>query len=230
VPSDFDLDREWPRRLRRAAERSSEQIALPAGGEGLSRESPREEVIAWTCSAYDVLEERVGARGARAMLAECACHYPVGDLEDLRAEYAANGDLHAVHARLRFRFDRFLREDLALGPELIARIEELGMGMAGQIDGDRIVAVKIPSSGHLRAWFAESDSAERRRLYCHCPRVRDAALEPGRVPPGYCWCGAGFYKGIWETILGRPVRVESLGSVLQGDEVCTVAIWPDAEG
>jgi predicted hydrocarbon binding protein len=40
----------------------------------------------------------------------------------------------------------------------------------------------------------------------------------------YCYCGAGYYQGIWEEILQQPVEVELLESVLQGDQVCKVAI------
>jgi predicted hydrocarbon binding protein len=45
-----------------------------------------------------------------------------------------------------------------------------------------------------------------------------------RISGTYCYCGAGFYKGVWEEILQRPVEVEVLESVMRGDEVCTVAI------
>jgi predicted hydrocarbon binding protein len=48
-------------------------------------------------------------------------------------------------------------------------------------------------------------------------------LEPA-LPEDYCYCGAGFYKGIWEEILGEPVEVEVLESVLQGGDVCRIAI------
>ncbi|HUT21312.1 MAG TPA: hypothetical protein VM366_19345 [Anaerolineae bacterium] len=44
------------------------------------------------------------------------------------------------------------------------------------------------------------------------------------IPEIYCYCGAGYYKGIWEAILGQPVRVEVLESVLKGGDVCTIAI------
>jgi len=40
----------------------------------------------------------------------------------------------------------------------------------------------------------------------------------------YCYCGAGFYKGIWEEILQEPVEVEVLESVLKANEVCKIAI------
>jgi predicted hydrocarbon binding protein len=45
-----------------------------------------------------------------------------------------------------------------------------------------------------------------------------------KVPADYCYCGAGFYKDIWEEILQQPVEVELLSSVLQGDDTCQVAI------
>jgi predicted hydrocarbon binding protein len=44
------------------------------------------------------------------------------------------------------------------------------------------------------------------------------------VPRLYCYCGAGFYQDIWETVLGRPVEVEVLETVLEGGEVCRIAI------
>ena len=65
---------------------------------------------------------------------------------------------------------------------------------------------------------------EKRKLYCHCPRVRDMVDEDPRLPKTYCYCGAGFYQGIWETILDQPVKVEVLKSVMVGDEVCQIAI------
>jgi predicted hydrocarbon binding protein len=44
------------------------------------------------------------------------------------------------------------------------------------------------------------------------------------IPVTYCYCGAGFYKGIWEYILQRPVRVEVRESVLKGDDVCRIIV------
>ena len=45
-----------------------------------------------------------------------------------------------------------------------------------------------------------------------------------RLPASYCYCGAGYYKDMWEYILGSPVEVEVLTSVLQGDDECSIAI------
>jgi len=62
-------------------------------------------------------------------------------------------------------------------------------------------------------------------MYCHCPRVRELIITGGEsFSTTYCYCGAGFYKEIWEHILQRPVRVEVLESVLGGDDLCRIAI------
>jgi hypothetical protein len=91
-------------------------------------------------------------------------------------------------------------------------------------DGNTIIATKIPKSGYLKEYFQEDDPEKRRRLYCHCPRVRDVIGEEPSLPNEYCYCGAGFYQGIWEEILGQPVELEVLESVMQGDDVCKIAI------
>jgi predicted hydrocarbon binding protein len=54
--------------------------------------------------------------------------------------------------------------------------------------------------------------------------VREVLKTSDTISPTYCYCGAGFYKGIWEEILQQPVEVEVLKSILNGDDVCTIAI------
>jgi len=118
----------------------------------------------------------------------------------------------------------FLREVLELEEELVETIVEKGWGLAGRRKGKTITATKIPKSGYLREYFNETDPEKKRKLYCHCPRVRDEVGSEPILPIEYCYCGAGFYKGIWEEILGEQVEVEMLESVMKGDEVCTIAV------
>ena len=40
----------------------------------------------------------------------------------------------------------------------------------------------------------------------------------------YCYCGAGWYQQLWDGIMGQPVRVEVLKSILQVDDRCSFAI------
>jgi hypothetical protein len=229
MSSDFDFEQDWIARLQSSLEeRGVDSRKILADSETLSDDSSRAQIIDWTRLAMERLESREGLARSREILTACSCSYPHEKLADLAVRYAVGGDLVEVHALLQARFDEYLRDKLSLEPELIEEIRHQGMGLAGHLEDDRIVATKIPASGNLRAWFAEKDPDRRRSLYCHCPRVREAASNPGSLPEFYCYCGAGFYQGIWETILDRPVRVELLSSVLSGDEVCRVAIYPES--
>jgi hypothetical protein len=130
---------------------------------------------------------------------------------------------------LQERFEAFLRDGLQLDDELIEDVVGRGWGAAGIWTGREIIATKIPKSGHLVEYLNEVDPERRRQLYCHCPRVRDVLSSPYSLSPTYCFCGAGYYQGIWEGILQQPVEVDLRASVLKGDDVCTVAIRLPAE-
>ena len=101
-----------------------------------------------------------------------------------------------------------------------------GMGMAGRLEERTIIATKIPKSAFIKDWFEESDSLKKRAIFCHCPRIREVMdKEENELPIFHCYCGAGFYKVIWEEILQKPVEVEVLETVMNGGEVCKVAIY-----
>jgi predicted hydrocarbon binding protein len=166
----------------------------------------------------------------KAIMTGCACQYPTSALQDIRAAYEESaGDIDLAHRLLQERFEAFLVESLALEDELVEEIVGRGWGLAGILQGDTIIATKIPKSGYLVEYMEETDPGRRRELYCHCPRIRDVLqtshpASSGALGETYCYCGAGFYKGIWEEILQAPVDVEVLESVLKGDDVCKIAI------
>ncbi len=222
-----DFERVWQGRLTGRLDASLGEGArrrILVGGQHLSDQSPRREVLRWTGEMLGRLESLVGSDHTQQLLAECACQYPRAGLADIRACYTDTGDIAAAHRMLQARFEEFVRQELSLEPSVVTRILERGWGLAGTLRGDQIIATKMPKSGSVRAYFEERDARRRRALYCHCPRVRQAPVLGARLPRGYCSCGAGFYQGIWEYILGRPVRVEVLSSVLLGDDQCSIAI------
>jgi len=223
----LDFERNWQEKLSRAVESAAgkeiRDLVLQ-GGEGLTQETGTTEKITWTCGALDLLAENTDEGTQREILTSCACRYPVEDLQDVKEAYQSSGNLDLAVEMLQVKFERFMRETLELEEELIAKINSLGWGLAGRRDGNSIIATKIPKSGFLVDYFNETDPEEKRRTYCHCPRVRDGVgLEPA-LPEVYCYCGAGFYQGIWEEILGESVRVEVLESVMSGGDTCKVAI------
>ena len=223
----YDFERAWLAKLSHCLGAQAGEDALQAvmqGSEELSSRSSREEVITWSRNAMKRLQETVDADKAQEIMAGCACHYPMGALQEIREVYRATGSVDAAHREIQTRFETVLRDTLGLGDDLVDQVVSQGWGSAGVKQGDTIVATKIPKSGNLVAYLHEDDPERRRRLYCHCPRIRDMLSTSETIPPIYCYCGAGFYKGIWEEILQQPVRVEVLKSVLAGDEVCTIAI------
>jgi hypothetical protein len=88
--------------------------------------------------------------------------------------------------------------------------------------GRTILVAKNPADreGHAAARTAR----ERRAACCHCGLVKRTILDERELPAEWCHCGGGWYAQLWEGILGRPVRVEVLESVLGGDERCRFAI------
>ena len=227
MPDTFDFERYWLIKLDQSlTQRATPQVRqqVMAGSAELDKDSPAETVIAWTHQALVKLESLVEPAAARAVLTDCACHTSHASLQAARQAYSDSGEVDQALAVLQRQFETMLREILKLEEPLVQEIARRGWGMAGQHRGDTIIATKIPKSGYLKDYFRETDPQKKRALYCHCPRVREALQAKQQLPALYCYCGAGFYQDIWQTILDRPVQVELLASVMQGDNYCQVAV------
>ena len=194
------------------------------GSDNLSARSSRRDVITWTRTAMERLDAMVDEEKRKAIMTGCACQYPKSALREMRETYAATQDVDLVHQMLQDQFESFLRDSLNLDDAMIDEIVGRGWGSAGIKSDHTIIATKIPKSGELVAYMQETDPGRKRQYYCHCPRVREALKTSDMISPTYCYCGAGFYKGIWEEILQQPVGVEVLETVLVGGEICQIAI------
>ena len=194
------------------------------GSKELSSASARNDVICWSRQAMERLTSLVDGKQARDVMTSCACQYPKADLRDVRLAYEETGDVDVALAMLQEKFETFLRGTMHLEEGMIEQIISNAWGSAGVRDDNTIIATKIPKSGYLVEYMNETDPDKKRALYCHCPRIRDVLKTSETIPPIYCYCGAGFYKVMWEEILQESVEVELLESVLKGDNVCRVAI------
>jgi hypothetical protein len=222
-----DFEQSWLAKFSRSLDEIVDKKTrdrIMAGSEGLSDESERQQVIDWSKQAMDRLNELVLADKRIEIMTRCACQYPRSDLQEIKGKYEATQDIDLAHKMLQAKFTTFLKNGLELDNGIAAEILRRGMGLAGKKEGETIVATKIPKSGLIREYFAEIDPVKKRAIYCHCPRIRDALKTGTLISATYCYCGAGYYKGIWEEILQQPVKVELLESVLKGDDVCKVAI------
>ncbi len=228
-----DFERTWLKKISTGLDRyAGEEIRLTVmeGSAGLSSQSSPQDVIRWSKSAMERLDSLVEHDKRAAVMMGCACQYPKAALQPMREMYATTRELEGVHRMLQEQFEIFLRETLGLAEETIEEILSRGWGAAGVLDGGRVLATKIPKSGNLIEYLREPDREKRRQLYCHCPRVREILKSGETISMTYCYCGAGYYKGMWEEILQVPVRVELLRSVLGGDDVCSVVVHLPAEG
>jgi len=222
-----DFERVWLARFSsRLDEIAGEETRneVMKGSDGLSSHSSRGEVIAWSKEAMERLDTLVEDKDRKEILTGCACRYPKSDLREIRRRYEITRDVDPVHRMLQAQFEAFLRDALQLSDKLTEEIVSRGWGLAGVKKGNTIVATKIPKSGYLIEYMNETDPEKRRQYYCHCPRIRAVLQTSETISPTYCYCGAGFYKGIWEEILQRHVEVEVLETVLKGDEVCKIAV------
>ncbi len=222
-----DFDRAWMDKFRThldeaVGEEIGEEVIQDGGA--LSAESSRLEVIEWTMQAMERLDSFVDEKASRSILSACGCHYPKENLQEIKAVYATTKDIDQVQGMLQEQFESFLINTMKVSEEMLTEIVGQGWGSAGIKMGHTIIATKIPKSDHLIEYMNETNSEIRRQYYCHCPRVREAVKDNLMISSTYCYCGAGFYKGIWEEILQQPVEVEVLESVLSGGDVCKIAI------
>jgi hypothetical protein len=227
MPETFDFERAWLAKLAFSIEKRTGakiRVEVLKDSQELNEKSSRADVIAWSKAAMLRLETLVGENQARQIMVGCACQYPKEQLKDIQMEFEMEKSVDLAHQRLQERFIHFLKFDLGMDEAIIAEILSRGWGLAGVKQGNTIIATKLPKSGYLMDYLNESDPQRKRQYYCHCPRVRELLKTGETISQIYCYCGAGYYKGIWETITQQPVQVEVQESVLWGNEVCRIAI------
>lgn len=194
--------------------RHAERVVGATGGrvvmrcsEAIDLETPLDERFRWVKGALERLGGLVDEAQTYDVISSCAHVFPPDQVDRLRAVYqearARTGDaLSAVDAVLAFMDGDPVWQD---GPRR---------------EGHTIYAAKKPVNPQAHA--EAQTEAEKRRAYCYCPIVRNH-MDQG-MPRSFCYCGAGWYRQQWEGATGRPVTVEIVKSVLDGDDVCEFAV------
>ena len=228
MSEEFDFEKYWLNKFSKYLDKiAGEDIRkiILAGSENFTDKTSIEKKFSWSQKAMEKLDSLVDEEKRIDIITGCACQYPKEDLQEIKKIYEETKDIDLVHHMLQEKFENFLKDTLKLNEECFNFIVNRGWGLAGIKKEDRIIATKIPKSGFLIEYINESDPEKKKAHYCHCPRVRDALKTPGtRISPIYCYCGAGFYKDIWEEILQKPIKVEVLETVLNGGGICIIAI------
>ena len=203
----------WHARLESALEELAGPSAREAVLEGVGTISPQSdpvEKVAWMKEVMERLDAAVPNEDTRReIVCRCAHVYPERQIRNLKAMYDEEGGLDGFMARL--------RDDPGYDGAPYYRDPERG--------DDVIFIDKIPQEAekHREA----TDPVVRRAAACHCPIIKAAILRGEAISPTFCNCATGWFRPLWETLLGRPVKITCEESVLQGHDRCKFAIHLD---
>ncbi len=168
------------------------------GIEELTPHSSLDDRVRWVNAAMERLDKRTDEVQKFEVLSPCADVFPQERIEKLRAVYEQNRSIDDV---------------------LKAMAEDPDWYESPVRDGDVIYMDKIifDRQGYEQA----TSEAERRKCRCHCPIARRRL---DKISPTMCYCSTGWYRRLWEGILGKPVWVELLECLTRGDGRCLFAI------
>jgi hypothetical protein len=201
---------DWDKLLEENIDRvlgAEDRSIIMKGADSLTLDSTAQDRCLWGIGMMARLCERADDSQVYDILSSCAHIFPAEPIERARLEY------ERVRAEGR---DGFAAVDAA-----IAFMRQDGAwGEAPYREGSVIFASKSPRDP--KRYEEATSEAERRRAACFCPVIRDN-LEMG-MPVTYCYCGSGWYRRQWEGITGRPVYVQIIKSLLQGDDHCEFAV------
>jgi effector-binding domain-containing protein len=196
---------EWDRLLAEGAEKelgTDARQVLMQGVESITPYSSFEDYTAWVQAAIQRLDAMdVSEEQKCRVVSFCAHVFPQERIDHLRGIYEKG------------QFDDILREmysDEFWYEKPVRR-------------GSVVYMRKNPFNpeGYQNA----ATLAERRKAYCHCPFVHPYLDEvPSTLSATFCYCGAGWYRRLWEGILGQPVRIEHVETLLKGNDQCTMTI------
>jgi effector-binding domain-containing protein len=197
---------EWDRLLAEGAEETLGAEArqrLMQGIESITPASSFDDYTAWIQGAMERLDALSDDSEKRCrVVSHCAHVFPQERIDHLRAIYHRRGEIDDV---LREMYtDDFWYEKPARR-------------------GNILYMCKNPydPEGFEKA----ATPAERRKAYCHCAFVHPYLDEmPAKLSPTFCFCGAGWYRRLWEGILGQPVRFEQVETLLRGNDRCRFTI------
>jgi hypothetical protein len=162
-------------------------------------ESNNEERTQWLKSVIERIDQTAKEYEKYDILSYCAHNFSQKRIDSLKSIYKETGDLDEVLKEM--------HKDYAWYEDPVRK--------------DNVIYVtKIPYNpeGYKKAQTLE----EKQANYCHCPLVRNHFNE--EISPTFCNCSAGWYRQLWEGILGRPVNIKILRSLIKGDQNCEFAI------
>ena len=156
------------------------------GSERLTATGDVRERYEWTRRAMEQLDAAVPDEDKRReIMCGCAHIYPKERRAWLKEQYRRLGSVDALI--------EFIRKDP--GYE----------GAPYYRDPTRPGNVVLIDKGPQQrtAYEEATDPVARRAAACHCPTIKAAILAGEEIPFTFCGCGTGWFKPVWEEIVGR---------------------------
>ena len=173
------------------------------GSEEINPESSGVMYREWIRSAMDRLDSLTDDPEKKYQIVSCCAHvFPEERITQLRAIYEKRHDIDDVLRKM-YKDDFWYEKPVRKGNVLHMRKNPFN------------------PEGYAKA----VTPAERRKAYCHCSFVHPYLDEvPAKLSPTFCFCGAGWYKRLWEGILAQPIKIQHVETLLKGNDQCTLMI------
>lgn len=188
-----------------------EQVATAVVGNAdeYYRTTSRTKKGLWMQHTLERLEETLNDRDLCChLLSSCACPFPETRIEPMRVVYHQTRDIDAVIRAMHDTDAQFYSYP--------------------RREGTIVYIHKDPN--FPTRYAGASTEEEQRYQYCHCPKVRASILTARvNIPHIWCYCSAGWDKQLWEGVLGQPLLVKPVKTVLWGDALCEFAIQLPSE-
>lgn len=200
------LDHEWHERLSSGVQEvlgGEAQQRVMQGIEALTAESSAEEYRTWIHEAMRRLDALTDDPEEKYRIVSCAAHvFPQHRIDRMKSIYEQRHEIDDVLKEMYTDPDWY---------EMPVR------------KGNQLFMVKVPFDAE--AYQKATSPVERHQAYCHCSFVRPYLKEMSAgISPTFCWCGAGWYRRLWEGVLGKPIQVEHVETLVSGGDCCKLVI------
>jgi hypothetical protein len=176
--------------------------AIWQGGERLTPFTPVDERCLWVAATLERLKAVTTLDQQFDILSRVALVRPVEEVATYKEIYDRTHDVHAV---------------LAAEDEKLKGTPTGGFLDPPTFDGKVLHMSKV--AYNREAYDKASTPTERRKAYCFCALVREAA-DP-HIDPIFCYRAAGWSRQLWEPVLGVELpRCVITHSILKGDPFC----------
>jgi len=173
------------------------------GNEKLGSHPTPSQRARWIKGAMERLNALVNEETRkRIMINTCPHTYPKKRIDELRKQYKQLGSIDNLL--------EIMYNDKSYGGTSYYDCP--------QRKGNTVYITKVPRNpkSHQKA----QTEFQRKLAYCHCPWARAALKTNEKVSPIFCYCSVSWDKQLWEGILEKPVKVEIVESLLNGDNHC----------